>query len=159
MYLQKENISPELLCHIVPLLTIEKLKECIENSQKYKDIKDYRYLSIEMKSTLYGALLKNEVIKEEKYIRRNYNEWFDENYGIHYTCAFVITKYICKKNKSGIFEHEIKQLKKNLKNLETFYKFLREQKVKAISELLSKEMCIDSERLKCIFTTLIIDGK
>ena len=42
MYLKEERISPGLLCRIVPSLTIEQLKECIENSEKYKDIKDYR---------------------------------------------------------------------------------------------------------------------
>ena len=157
MYLKEEHISPGLLCKIVPSLTIEQLKECIENSEKYKDIKDYRYLSIEMKSTLYGEILKNEVIKDEKYIRRNYHEWFDENYGIHYTCAFVIARYFCKKNKTGLFENEIRQLKKNLKNFKIFYKFLREQKVRGISELLSKEVCIDSKRLEVIIQTLIIN--
>ena len=155
MYLKEERISPGLLCRIVPSLTIEQLKECIENSEKYKDIKDYQYLSIEMKSTLYGEILKNEVIKDQKYIRRNYHEWFDENYGIHYTCAFVIARYFCKKNKTGLFENEIRQLKKNLKNFKIFYKFLREQKVRGISELLSKEVCIDSERLEVIIQALI----
>ena len=155
MYLKEERISPGLLCRIVPSLTIEQLKECIENSEKYKDIKDYQYLSIEMKSTLYGEILKNEVIKDQKYIRRNYHEWFDENYGIHYTCAFVIARYFCKKNKTGLFENEIKQLKKNLKNLKIFHKFLREQKIKAISEVLSKEMSIESQRLEVILQTLI----
>lgn len=150
MYLKEERISPGLLCRIVPSLTIEQLKECIENSEKYKHIKDYEYLSIEMKSTLYGEILKNEVIKDEKYIRRNYHEWFDENYGIHYTCAFVIARYFWKKNKTVL-----KQLKKNLKNLKIFHKFLREQKIKAISEVLSKEMSIESQRLEVILQTLI----
>ena len=155
MYLKEERLSPGLLCRIVPSLTMGQLKQCIENSEKYKDIKDYRYLPIEMKNTLYGEILKSEVIKDQKYIRRNYEEWFDEAYGIHYTCAFVIARYFCKKNKTGLFEIETKQLKRKLKDFKIFYRFLREQKVKAISELLSKEMCVDSTRLEVILQTLI----
>ena len=161
MYLQKESISPELLCNIVPFLTIDKLEECVENSKKYKEIKDYRDLHIEVRNTLYGELQKSQIIRKEttqrRYIYHNYEEWFDENHGIHYSCAFIIIKYICKNYKCGVFESEIKQLKKKTKDISTFYNFLREQKINAVLVLLSKEMCIDCERLKSIFNTLKIE--
>ena len=52
MYLQKECISPELLCHIVAPLSIDALKECVEYSEKYKEIKDYRDLDKDLQNTI-----------------------------------------------------------------------------------------------------------
>ena len=87
----------------------------------------------------------------------NYEEWFNESHGIHYTCAFVITEYICKTYKCGVFENEVKVLKKKIKDVPTFYNFLKEQKINAALELLSKEICIDSNKLKSIFSILKIE--
>ena len=161
MYLQKECISPKLLCTIVLPLNIDKLEECVEYSRKYKEIKDYQNLNIEVKQTLYGELQKSQIIKKDtdniRYVYHNYEEWFNESHGIHYSCAYIITRYICKNYKGGLFESEIKELKKKAKNIYTFYSFLREQKINAVLVMLSKEMCIDSIRLKSIFNTLKIE--
>ena len=163
MYLQKECISPELLCQIIAPLSLEALKECVRNSRKYKEIKDYRDLNVEIKRTMYGELLKATFIKKDSGDRRtvyhNYEDWFNESHGIHYTCAFVITKYMCKTYEIGMWDNEIKQLKKKIKDVPTFYNHLREQKINAVIELLSKEICIDSERLKSIFYTLKIEER
>lgn len=161
MYLQKECISPELLCHIVAPLSIDALKECVEYSEKYKEIKDYRDLDKDLQNTMYAKLLKALFIKKDTGDRRcvyhNYEEWFNESHGIHYTCAFVITEYICKTYKCGVFENEVKVLKKKIKDVPTFYHFLKEQKINAALELLSKEICIDSNKLKSIFSILKIE--
>ena len=163
MYLQKECISPELLCQIIAPLSLEALKECVKNSRKYKEIKDYHDLNVEMKHTMYGELLKATFIKKDSGERRtvyhNYEDWFNECHGIHYTCAFVITKYMCKTYEIGMWENEIKVLKKKIKDVPTFYDYLREQKINSVIELLSKEICIDSERLKSIFCTLKIEER
>lgn len=116
MFLQKHCISPEVLSSLVPSLGVDMLKECVKHSEEHRETKDYRDLPEEIKKTLYGQLQKNQIIKKEtsqkRYIIHNYGEWFDENYGIHYTSAFIITKYICKIYKCGIFVPEIKSLKK-----------------------------------------------
>lgn len=161
MFMQRHKISPELLISIVPSLTIETLKECVKHSVEYGTTKDYRDLDEEIKKTLYGQLQKVQVLKKEtsqkRYIIHNYDEWFNECHGIHYTCAFVIAKYICKNYTHVIFKDEIKALRKGTKEMSTFFEFLTEKKLDTVIELFSKETGIEKEKLKTIVKALKTD--
>lgn len=79
---------------------------------------------------MYVKFLKVLFIKKDIGDRRcvyyNYEEWFNESYGIYYICVFVIIEYICKIYKCGVFENEVKVLKKKIKDVFIFYNFLKE---------------------------------